>query len=59
LHIAKPYLFYTIIQARLVEWEGSVHDGGVLSAQWVGQDLVPEATKWVNEYIKDMRKITD
>lgn len=47
------------VQARLVEWEGSVHDGGVLSAQWVGQDLVPEATKWVNEYIKDMRKITD
>ena len=42
---------------ELIVWEGAIHGEQVLSQQAVGSNIVPEATRMVENYFKDLRKM--
>lgn len=46
-------------RTKLVTWEGAIHVETILSKQAIGFDLVPQATRWVSEYMTVLKHFTE
>ena len=45
------------LPVELIVWEGAVHGQQVLSQQSAGANAVPEATRMIDNYFTDLRRM--